>query len=180
MLLQDKNKKEEQKMPFRISLTPEDIRDVLIALGYTSNRADNLDLLDASVASRAPSGEVDATLTTRGLSETGLAKLDNISAQVRAEGNVAAVDNNAGLTVSLDTDFRTVIEVKYSCGAAADFVLEASDDGINWFTADTFSEPAAVPVGSERVRGYNSARRHVRLRSLTTGIDLAFELVAVL
>ncbi|MCL0035862.1 hypothetical protein M1N47_00315 [Dehalococcoidia bacterium] len=167
-------------MPFRISLTPDDIRDVLIALGYTSTRAGNLDLLDVSVASRAPSGEVDATLTTRGLSPTGLAKLDNISAQVGAVGNVAAAGNTAGLTVSLDTDFRTVIEVKYSCGAAADFVLEASDDGITWFTADTFSEPAAVPVGSERIRGYNSARRHVRLTSPTTGIDLAFELVAVL
>ena len=167
-------------MPFRISLTPADIADVLIAMGYTEARALNLDLLDASVATRAPSGEVDTTLTTRGLSPTGFNKLDNISAQVGAVGNVAAAGNTAGLTVSLDTDFRTVIEVKYSCGAAADFVLEASDDGTDWFTADTFSETAAVAVGSERVRGYNSARRHVRLTSPTTGIDLAFEIVAVL
>ncbi|MCL0076494.1 hypothetical protein M1O12_00420 [Dehalococcoidia bacterium] len=167
-------------MPFRISLTPEDIRGVLIDLGYTDIRAANLDLLDASVASRAPSNEIDTALTNRGVSLDRLTKLDNISAQARAEGNVDAAANDAGLTVSLDTNFRTVVEVKYSCGGPADFVLEASDNGIDWFTADTFNEPAAVPVGSERVRGYNSARRHVRLRSPTTGIALAFELVAVL
>jgi hypothetical protein len=133
--------------------------------------------LDAGVSTRATPADVDTQLGNRGLTTTRMAKLDNVSAPASASDSVAAASNTAGLTVQLDTDYRTVVEIRYSCGGAADFYVEGSDDGTTWYEGDSFSESGAV---TDKIVGYLSARRYIRMRSPTTGIDLSFELVALL
>lgn len=135
------------------------------------------DNLDAVVSSRATPSDVDTQLGSRGITTTRMAKLDNVSAPASNSDSVAAGSNSAGLTVQLDTGYRTVVEVRYSCGAAADFFVEGSDDGSTWYEGDSFSESGAA---TDKVVGYLSARRYIRMRSPTTGIDLSFELVALL
>jgi len=171
--------------------------------GFTSGRGPNLDNLDAgistraapadilvnpankvdgarldeSISTRATPSDVDTKLGDRGLTTTRMAKLDTVSAPASNSDSVAAVSNSSGLTVELDTGYRTVVEIRYSCGGAADFYIEGSDDGSTWYEGDSFSESGSV---SDRIIGYLSARRYIRIRSATTGIDLSFELVALL
>ncbi len=171
--------------------------------GFTSGRGPNLDKLDANVSTRAAAGDIlvntankvdgariDANISTRataddvdtklgdrGVNTTRMAKLDNVSAPASTSDSVAAGSNTTGLTVQLDTGYRTVVEIRYSCGAAADFYIEGSDDGSTWYEGDTFSESGAA---TNKIVGYLSARRYIRMRSPTTGIDLSFELVALL
>ena len=133
--------------------------------------------LDAAVSTRATPADVDTQLGNRRVTITRMAKLDTVSAQARALDSVTAAGNTAGLTVQLDTGYRTVVEIRYSCGGAADFFVEGSDDGITWYVGDSFSEVGAV---TDNIVGYLSARRYIRMRSPTTGIDLFFELVALL
>jgi len=133
--------------------------------------------LDAAVATRATPADVDTQLGNRGMTTTRMAKLDNVSAPASISDSVAAASNTAGLTVELDTGYRTVVEIRYSCGAAADFYVEGSDDGTNWYEGDSFSEGGAA---TDKIVGYLSARRYIRMRSPTTGIDLSFELVSLL
>jgi len=145
--------------------------------GFTVARGPSLDNLDAGISTRATPADVDTQLGNRGLTTTRMAKLDNVSAPASASDSVAAGENTTGLTVELDTGYRTVVEVRYSCGGAADLYVEGSDDGTTWYEGDSFSESGAV---TDKIVGYLSARRYLRMRSPTTGIDLSFELVALL
>ena len=133
--------------------------------------------LDASISTRATPTDVDTKLGDRGVSTTRMAKLDSVSAPASASDSVAAGGNSAGLTVELDTGYRSVVEMRYSCGAGADLYIEGSDDGSTWYEGDNFSESGAA---TDKIVGYLSARRYIRMRSPTTGIDLSFELVALL
>ena len=144
-----------------------------------ANAAEKVDgaKIDASISTRATTDEVDAKMSDRGLTTARMAKLDNVSAPASASDSVAAGSNTSGLTVQLDTGYRSVVEIRYSCGAAADLYVEGSDDGSTWYEGDSFSEGGAV---TDKVAGYLSARKHIRIRSTTTGIDLSFEVVALL
>ena len=133
--------------------------------------------LDISVGSRASPADVGAELDGRGVSAARMARLDSISEPVRAFDAVTAAANTAGLTVSLDTGFRSVLEVRYTSGGPADFFVEGSDDNVTWWLGYSFSEPAGV---TDKIKGFLTARRFVRMRSPTTGIDLNFELVSLL
>jgi len=135
------------------------------------------DNLDTGISTRATPSDVDTQLGNRGITTTRMAKLDNVSAPASASDSVAAGSNTSGLTVQLDTGYRTVIEIRYSCSGVADFYVEGSDDGSTWYEGDSFSESGAA---TDKVVGYLSARRYIRMRSPTTGIDLSFELVALL
>lgn len=145
--------------------------------GFNSARGANLDRLDESVSTRATPTDVDTKLGDRGVNTTRMAKLDSVSAPASASDSVAAGGNTSGLTVELDTGYRTVVEMRYSCGGPADLYIEGSDDGSTWYEGDSFSEGGAV---TDKIVGYLSARKYIRIRSLTTGVDLSFELVALL
>jgi hypothetical protein len=149
---------------------------------YTNARAANLDNLDAAVSGRATPADVDTQLANRGVTSARMAKMDMVAAQAEASGSVAAVDNTAGLTVTLDTggganQARAVVEVRYSCGAAAELYAEGSDDNTNWYEGDHISEGAAA---TDKLVGYLNAHRYFRFRSPTTGIDLSFDIKALL
>ena len=148
--------------------------------------------LNAAVSTRAVPGDamdlnasaetkvrtqVDNALAGIGATSARMAKLDYIGSPVTQSGSVAAASNTSGLVVTLDTNNRTVVEVRYTAGAAASFTMECSDDNTTWYTADSFSESAAV---TNKIIGYLNGRRYVRFKSPTTGIDLSFQLTALL
>jgi len=151
--------------------------DAMDDRGFTSARGANLDKLDESVSTRATPSDVDTKLGDRGLTTARMAKLDSVSAPASISNSVAAGSNSSGLTVQLDTGYRTVVEMRYSCSAGTDLYIEGSDDGSTWYEGDSFSESGAA---TDKIVGYLSARRYIRMRSPTTGIDLSFELVALL
>jgi len=182
------------------------VKSALDAQGYTSDRASKLDNLDVPVSSRAapgdilvdPSVKIDASkinnnldapvssrldlaslrseLDNRGLTSSRMAKLDSLFAPVSKFASIAASDNTRGLEVTLDTGYRSVVEIVYSCGSACTVEVYGSDDGSNWVLADTISESAAV---SNKVVGYLNARRYVKVRIPTTGIDASITVIAV-
>ena len=138
--------------------------------------------LDAAVSSRASPTDVDTQLGNRGITAGRMGKLDLVAAQSSNSGTVAAGGNSSGLTVQLDTggaagQARAVVEIRYSAGAAATFYAEGSDDGATWYEGDTFSETGAV---TNKLIGYLNTQRYFRFRSPTTGIDLTFEVRAIL
>ncbi|MBI4287762.1 MAG: hypothetical protein HY671_04950 [Chloroflexi bacterium] len=137
--------------------------------------------LDAAITSRASPTDVGTQLDGKGVTSTRMARLDQIG-QSTNSGSVAAAGNSTGLTVSLDTSggagqAKSVIEVRYSGGGAATFYAEGSDDNTNWYQGDTFSEAGVV---ANRLIGYLNTHRYFRFRSPTTGIDLSFEVRALL
>lgn len=179
-------------MPFRISLSKADVQDALTTQGYTSARAPNLDRLDVAVSTRATVGDAmdltagaeakvrtqaDNALAAAGVTSARMAKLDKIAVPVTASGSVTAASNTAGLVVSLDTENRSVVEVRYTASAAASFMMEGSDDNVTWYTAESFSESEPV---TDKITGYLNGRRYVRFKSPTTGIDLSFQITALL
>ena len=138
--------------------------------------------LDLQVSSRASPTDVDNKLGDRGVTSARMSKLDQIGLLYNS-GSVAAAGNNAGLSVTLDTSGgvpsqgKSVVEVRYSAGGPATFYAEGSDDGTTWYQGDTFSEGTAA---SNKLVGYLNTHRYFRLRSPTTGIDLSFEVRALL
>lgn len=152
------------------------------AAEYSAARAAKLDQLDAAITSRASPTDVDTNLGDRGITIGRMAKLDAVLSRTTNSGNVAAGSNSAGLTVSLDTggaadQARSVVEVMYSCGDGAAFFAEGSDDNTTWYEGDTFSE---VGAATNKLVGYLNTHRYFRFRSPTTGIDLSFEVRALL
>ncbi|MEK7848936.1 MAG: hypothetical protein AAB270_08425 [Chloroflexota bacterium] len=138
--------------------------------------------LDAAVSTRASPTDVDTQLGNRGVTTARMAKLDALLDRGINSGSVTAAANTAGLTVSLDTGggvdrARSVVEVRYTAGAAASFLAEGSDDNTTWYEGDSFSEAAAV---TNKLIGYLNTHRYFRFRSPTTGIDLSFEVRALL
>ena len=137
--------------------------------------------LDASISSRASPTDVGTQLDGKGVTTARMARLDQIG-QSTNSGSVAAAGNSTGLTVSLDTSggagqAKSVIEVRYSGGGAATFYAEGSDDNNNWYQGDTFSEAGAA---TNKLIGYLNTHRYFRFRSPTAGIDLSFEVRALL
>jgi hypothetical protein len=135
--------------------------------------------LDVAVSSRADGAAYTAARAANldNIGATRMARLDLVGAGVSNSGSVAAASNTAGLTVSLDTAERGIVEVRYSCGGAADFYAEGSEDNVTWYEGDSFSEGAAV---TDKVVGYLNTFRYFRFRSPTTGIDLTFNIKALL
>lgn len=153
----------------------------LSAQGYSASRAAALDNLDASVATRATPADVSSEMDARGVTAARLTKLDLVATKSSASDSLAAGANAAGLTVALDTtgvagQARGIIEVRYSCGAAAAFVAEGSDDSVTWYEGDSFSENGAV---SDKIGGYLNTFRYFRFRSPTVGIDLSIAIQAL-
>jgi hypothetical protein len=187
-------------MPFRIALTKVDVQGALTDQGYTTARAG---YLDAAISSRAAPGaamalaapydtRLDVAVSSRAdgaaytaaragnldnIGATRMARLDLVGAGVSNSGSVAAASNTAGLTVSLDTGERGIVEVRYTAGGPASFYAEGSEDSVTWYQGDSFSEGAAV---TDKVIGYLNTSRYFRFRSPTTGIDLSFNIKALL
>jgi len=94
---------------------------------------------------------------------------------VSASDSVAAADNTAGLTVTLDKGGRPFVDVYYNVGGAADIYIEVSKDGSTWRPLDSVSPTSA----EEKLLQYPwVGHRYVRVRVPTTGIDVELEITA--
>jgi len=143
-----------------------------------STRAVPGDAMDLTAGAEAKvNAQADTALADAGVTVARMTKLDLVGNPVTQSDSVAAASNTTGLTVTLDTGNRTVVEIKYTAGAAASFTVESSDDNSTWYTADSFSESEAV---TNKIIGYLNGRRYVRFKSTTTSIDLSFQLTALL
>jgi hypothetical protein len=94
---------------------------------------------------------------------------------VSASGSISAVDNTAGFSLVLSKGGRPNVNVYYSLGGAGTVYLKVSVDGVAWRTLKTYTLTGAGE-GVDIVQGV--AYPYVRLETLTTGIDVAFEIVA--
>jgi hypothetical protein len=94
---------------------------------------------------------------------------------VSASGSVAAANNTAGLSVSVNNDFRDLIHFRATLGGAGNIYVEASFDGSNWFTMWSKSLTAAGTLCDWELCG----APYFRIRVPTTGIDIAINVRGV-
>ena len=138
-------------MAYRPGANKETVKEALTEQGLTIPRAGNLDLLDASITT--VTGKIGGK---------------------EVEASVLAADNTSGLSVSLDTEHRTQIEVNYNLGGAGSMLIECSNNGTTWDTIESHTFASA----SSGWIGLNNARKHIRVSSTTPAIDISFKIIS--
>jgi hypothetical protein len=94
---------------------------------------------------------------------------------VSVSGSISATDNTAGFSVVLNKGGRPNVNVYYYLGGAGTVYLKVSMDGVTWRTLKTYTL-ASVGEGMDIVQGV--AYPYISLETLTTGVDVTFEIVA--
>jgi len=95
--------------------------------------------------------------------------------RVATSGSIAAADNTAGLTISLNNDWRTLVQFAVIVGGAAEIHMQASPDNTNWFTLWTKSLTAAGNYCDWDFVGFP----YFRINVPTAGIDIDIWIQAV-
>jgi len=92
-----------------------------------------------------------------------------------ASGSILAAENTAGLQVSLNNDYRQLVQFRATLGAAGEIRLEASHNGADWFLlwSKTLDEADSYCDWDF------CAFPYFRVNVPTTGIDIAIDLRAV-
>lgn len=94
-----------------------------------------------------------------------------------AKNSVTAAANTAGLTVTLDTQNRKLVDWIVSVSGAASIYVEVSDDNVNWYSSGlTYNTTAATTIRDWDFIGF----RYVRVRVPTTAIDITIIISAKL
>jgi hypothetical protein len=94
---------------------------------------------------------------------------------VTASGSVNAASNTAGLSVSINNDFRDLCHFRVTLGGAGDIYVESSPDGTSWYTMWTKSLTAAGTFCDWEIVGFP----YFRIRVPTTAIDIAINIRAI-
>jgi len=102
------------------------------------------------------------------------------STPATASQSLTAIQNTAGLTVTLDAGGRPDKTFFASVGGAATVTVEGSVDGSNWRILSTTVMIGALDIFPDdltihRMRGY----RHVRAKTATVGVAVTFEISAI-
>ena len=123
------------------------------------------DLKNVTVVSALPAGD----------NKIGNIDVVSLESAVTASDSVIAVDNTSGLTVSINNNWRTLVQFRATLGGAGEIYLDASPDGVNYFNLWSKSLSEA---GSYCDWDF-CAFPYFRVRVPTTGIDIAIDVRAV-
>jgi hypothetical protein len=99
----------------------------------------------------------------------------DIKDAITASGSINAADNTDGLTVSINNDWRTLVQFRVTLGAAGTIILEASHDGTTYFELWRKTLTAAGSYCDWDLVGFP----YFRVRVPTTGIDIAINCRAI-
>ncbi|MHA1642260.1 MAG: hypothetical protein ACTSVX_05965 [Promethearchaeota archaeon] len=86
--------------------------------------------------------------------------------------SVKAANNNSGLSVTLDTEGRNILEGYVTVSNTATIKVYGSIDNENWRLTDTTS------TNNTKHLYYFNAFRFVKIEVPTTGIDITIEITA--
>jgi len=123
------------------------------------------DLKNVTVVSALPAGD----------DNIGDVDVVSLESAVAASDAVVAVNNTSGLTVSMNNNWRTLVQFRATLGGAGEIHLDASPDGVNYFNLWSKSLSEA---GSYCDWDF-CAFPYFRVRVPTTGIDIAIDIRAV-
>jgi len=99
----------------------------------------------------------------------------SLESAVTASNSVIAANNTSGLNLSINNDWRTLVQFRATLGGAGIIYLDASLDGVNYFNLWSRSLSEA---GSYCDWDF-CAFPYFRVRVPTTGIDVAIDVRAV-